>query len=91
MSSVSRSLYFLNLLAAFYRLMQNAFLLAQLFLNSEKLVILRHTLTSAGRARLNLARIKSHRKVCNGRVLRLTRTMGSDRRISGLVSHLDGL
>ena len=44
----------------------------QLFLDAKELVILGHTVASAGRSGLDLTGIDRHSKVCNGGVLCLT-------------------
>lgn len=48
---------------------------AQLFLDTDKLVVLSHTVGTAQRTSLNLSRVGSNGDVGNGRIFRFTRTV----------------
>src|SRR5262245_51228346 len=53
-------------------------LVAELLLDAQELVVLRHTIGSRGRARLDLPRVRGDRDVGDRRVLRLARAMRDD-------------
>lgn len=50
-------------------------LIAQLILDSQQLIIFRHSLTPAQRTRLDLTRPRRHGQICNRRVFGLTRAV----------------
>ena len=66
-------------------------ILSELFLDSEKLVILRDTLGSGRGTSLDLAGVEGYGEVCNGCICGLTGTVGGDCCVAGTVRHLDRL
>ena len=66
-------------------------ILSELFLDSEKLVILRDTLGSGRGTRLDLAGVEGYGEVCTGRICGLTGTVGGNCCVAGAVCHLDRL
>lgn len=66
-------------------------ILSELFLDSEKLVILRDTLGSGRGTCLDLAGVEGYSQVCDGCVRSLAGAMGGDCCVAGTVCHLDRL
>ena len=66
-------------------------ILSELFLDSEKLVILRDTLGSGRGTRLDLAGVEGNSEICDGRICGLAGAMGGNCCVAGTVRHLDRL
>ena len=64
---------------------------AQLFLDPQELVVLGDAVGPAGRAGLDLAGVRGHGDVGDGRVFGLAGAMTDDRGEAGTIGHLDGL
>ena len=66
-------------------------ILSELFLDSEKLVILRDTLGSGRGTRLDLAGVEGNSEICDGRICGLAGAVGGNCCVAGTVCHLDRL
>ncbi len=64
---------------------------AELLLDPEQLVVLRHPIRAAQRARLDLARVGRNGDVGDRDVLGLARAVADDGGVIGLFRHLDGV
>ena len=61
-----------------------------MLLDAKELVVLRHAVGAAHRARLDLAGIEAHGDVGNGAVFRFARAVRDDGRVGGGLRHVDG-
>ena len=66
-------------------------ILSELFLDSEKLVILRDTLGSGRGTRLDLAGVEGNSEICDGRICGLAGAVRGNCCVAGTVCHLDRL